>query len=187
MATGDKIYLPDKRTLDLVKNKVDNIFAIVPTTVVIPEPSPLDKNYVADKGTLDIVKSEIDTLPIFTPDGTSIESDVLSGKTFLNNSISKKTGTMPNRGAISATLTTQGANCQIPNGYHNGSGAITTNIANLVPENVKGGVNVGGVVGTLPELIYFYKLLYSTSISHFLNFNFFICSFWFFCVPNLPI
>lgn len=152
MAIGDKIVLPDKRTLDLAKNKVDNIYAVVPISVAVPEPSPLDKNYIADKSTLDSMKAKLDNLPIFTPDGTASSSEVLSGKTFLSNSISKQTGTMPNRGAISGTLTTQGANCQIPNGYHNGSGKVTASFANLIASNIKQGVNIGGVVGTAPTV-----------------------------------
>jgi len=148
MSIGDKIYLPDKRTLDLVKNKVENIFAVVPTTVVVPEPSPLNKNYIADKGTLDDVKSELDALPIFTPDGTAIETDVLVGKTFLNNSITKKTGTMVNRGTISTSLTTQNGQYTIPSGYHSGTGKVVASFANLTASNIKQGVNIGGIVGT---------------------------------------
>jgi hypothetical protein len=83
--------------------------------------------------------------------GTAQASDVLTGKTIgTENGI--VTGTMPNRGAINQTLTTQGGSYTIPSGYHNGSGKVTASFANLVAGNIKSGVNIGGVVGTLNAL-----------------------------------
>jgi len=80
--------------------------------------------------------------------GTAQASDVLSGKTIgTENGI--VTGTMPNRGAVTHTITTQGGSYTIPAGYHNGSGKVTASFANLVAGNVKSGVNIGGVAGTL--------------------------------------
>lgn len=148
MAVNDKLFLADKRTLDLAKNKVDNIYAIVPTTPIVPSPSPLDKNYVADKSTLDSMKNRLDTLPVFTPDGTAVHSDVLAGKTFLSNGIEKRNGTMPNRGTITTSLTTQNGQYVIPSGYHDGFGKVTATFPNLTSSNIKKGVNIGGVVGT---------------------------------------
>ena len=74
------------------------------------------------------------------------------GKTFYGSSYSKQTGTMPNRGAVTNTITTQGGSYTIPAGYHNGSGKVTANFANLIPSNIKKGVNIGGVVGTLKDI-----------------------------------
>ena len=62
---------------------------------------------------------------------------------------------IPIIGAANSTLTTQGGNYTIPRGYHNGSGRVMTDIANLRPENIKSGANVGGVVGTLSPKINF--------------------------------
>lgn len=62
-------------------------------------------------------------------------------------------GTMPDRGTISDTITTQSGQITISQGYHNGNGKINANITNLVAENVKHGTNVGGVVGTLPYVV----------------------------------
>ena len=81
--------------------------------------------------------------------GTAGVGDVLSGKTFASASGVGITGTMTNRGAVASTITVQGGQYTVPVGYHNGSGAITANFANLVAGNIKNGVNVGGVVGTL--------------------------------------
>lgn len=81
--------------------------------------------------------------------GDAMASDVLSGKTFYsNNPVNKITGSMPNRGAVTQTLSANGASYTIPQGYHNGSGVINASISNLLAPNVKSGVNIGGVVGT---------------------------------------
>ena len=83
--------------------------------------------------------------------GTAVVGDVLSGKTFNSASGVGITGTMTNRGAVTSTITTQGGQYTVPVGYHSGSGKITASFANLVAGNVKSGVNVGGVVGNLPD------------------------------------
>ncbi|WP_127575246.1 tail fiber protein [Paenibacillus barengoltzii] len=81
--------------------------------------------------------------------GNATAADVLAGKTFSNASGNNIAGSMPNRGAVNQTITTQGGQYTIPAGCHNGSGKVTANFANLVPENVKKNVNIGGVVGAL--------------------------------------
>jgi hypothetical protein len=60
--------------------------------------------------------------------GNAVEADVLSGKTFSNDSGTGKIGTMPNRGAVSQSLAVNGS-YTIPQGYHNGAGQITQSIA----------------------------------------------------------
>lgn len=58
-------------------------------------------------------------------DGTATASNVLNGKTFYNtDSKTKLTGTMTNRGAVSASIA-PGGKYTIPAGYHNGSGTVT--------------------------------------------------------------
>ncbi len=61
-------------------------------------------------------------------EATATSSDILEGKTAYNKS-SKITGTMPNRGAASSTITAQGGSYTIPAGYHNGSGKVTASIS----------------------------------------------------------
>ena len=80
--------------------------------------------------------------------GTALPEHVLEGYT-IGTEEGIKSGTMPNRGAVTHTITTQGGSYTIPSGYHNGSGKVTASFANLVAENIKKGINVGGVVGTL--------------------------------------
>ena len=79
--------------------------------------------------------------------GTAQPEHVLEGYT-IGTEEGIKSGTMPNRGAVTHTITTQGGSYTIPAGYHNGSGKVTANFANLVASNIKKGVNIGGVVGT---------------------------------------
>lgn len=77
--------------------------------------------------------------------GNAQPSDVLSGKTFTNDS-GEQTGTMPNRGAYNITPGT--SNVTIPAGYHNGSGVVYGD-SDLISANIKQGVNIFGVSGTL--------------------------------------
>ncbi|SCY92864.1 hypothetical protein [Alkaliphilus peptidifermentans] len=74
--------------------------------------------------------------------------EILTGKSAFANGGGKIAGTMPNRGTVNNTITTQNGQYTIPAGYHSGSGKITASFANLVPENIKRGVNIGGVVGS---------------------------------------
>lgn len=80
--------------------------------------------------------------------GTAQPEHVLEGYT-IGTEEGLKTGTMPNRGAVTNTITTQGGSYTIPAGYHNGSGKVIANFANLVSENIREGVNIGGVVGNV--------------------------------------
>lgn len=79
--------------------------------------------------------------------GNAQPSDVLSGKTFMND-IGEQVGTMPNRGAYNITPGT--SNITIPAGYHNGSGVVYGD-PDLISSNIRQGVDIFGVVGTLVE------------------------------------
>lgn len=79
--------------------------------------------------------------------GNAQPGDVLSGKTFTND-YGEQVGTMPNRGAMIITPGT--SNITIPAGYHNGSGYVKGD-PNLVPENIKQGVSIFGVSGTVVQ------------------------------------
>ena len=84
-----------------------------------------------------------------TRDGTSVASEILSGKTAYVNG-AKITGTMPNRGAVSGMITYASESYEVPNGYHNGSGMVRispTEAAKLIPANIKAGVEILGVTG----------------------------------------
>lgn len=78
-------------------------------------------------------------------DANAAVGDVLTGKTFYQGG-AKRTGTMPNRGAVIITPGT--ANQAIAAGYHNGSGYVKGD-ANLVAGNIKKGVSIFGVSGSV--------------------------------------
>ena len=58
---------------------------------------------------------------------TATAGDVLSGKVIVDSSGQEVTGTMPDNGAVSQTVTANG-DVSIAEGYHNGSGKITVNV-----------------------------------------------------------
>lgn len=64
--------------------------------------------------------------PFRNPTGDAEASDVLSGKIFSNADEEDVTGTMTNRGNVTATLNC-GSSYTIPNGYHAGGGKVTAN------------------------------------------------------------
>ena len=78
--------------------------------------------------------------------GTAQPNHVLEGITF-GTEDGLKVGTMPNRGGVNRTLTTQGGTYVIPEGYHDGTGTVKAQFANLIASNIRKGVNIGGIVG----------------------------------------
>lgn len=86
-----------------------------------------------------------------TTDATALDSEILTGKTAYINK-SKVTGTMPNRGGVTGTISTVSGTYTIPNGYHDGSGVVSINAteqAKLIAANIKEGITILGVEGTM--------------------------------------
>lgn len=84
-------------------------------------------------------------------DATVAEAEILVGKTAYARG-AKLTGTMPNRGAISEAIAQKAQEITIPQGYHDGSGKVSINVTEqgkLVGNNIRQGVTVLGVLGTL--------------------------------------
>ena len=84
-----------------------------------------------------------------TTDANAQAAEILSGKTAYVNK-NKITGSMPNRGAVSGTISTKAGSYTIQNGYHDGSGSVTidsTEQAKIIEGNIKTGVTILGVEG----------------------------------------
>lgn len=84
-------------------------------------------------------------------DATVAVAEILSGKTAYARG-SKLTGTMPNNGSVTSTISTKDQEITIAQGYHDGSGKVSissTEKAKLIPTNIRDGVTVLGVTGTM--------------------------------------
>lgn len=87
-----------------------------------------------------------------TTDSTVDVSEVLEGEVFHTANGDSAVGTMPNRGADGGTISSKDEEFTIKNGYHDGSGKVsinTTEKAKLIPENIRQGVTVLGVEGSM--------------------------------------
>lgn len=77
---------------------------------------------------------------------------VLSGTTFHNAAGVAQTGTMPNIGSQTSTLVSRDSAVAINAGYHDGSGSIglgTTDKAALIADNIREGITILGILGTM--------------------------------------
>jgi len=85
-----------------------------------------------------------------TQDATAVAGEILATKTAYARG-SKITGTMPNRGGVTGTISTKAGTYSIQAGYHDGSGTVSidsTEQAKIIEGNIKSGVEILGVTGT---------------------------------------
>lgn len=85
-----------------------------------------------------------------TSGGDALAGEILSGKIayVAGNEV---TGTMPNRGSVSGTISNKNTPYTIPQGYHDGTGTVdisSTEKAKIIAGNIKSGVSILGVTGT---------------------------------------
>ena len=86
-----------------------------------------------------------------TGDATAAAAEILASKIAYVKG-KKVSGTMPNRGAVAGKIGTKSGAYTVPQGYHDGSGKVTidsTEQAKLIPTNIRNGVTVLGVEGTM--------------------------------------
>lgn len=86
-----------------------------------------------------------------TQDATASAAEILKDKTAYARG-AKMTGTMPNNGAVSGTISEKTAEYTVPRGYHDGSGKVkiaSAEQAKIVPGNIREGVSILGVTGTM--------------------------------------
>ena len=84
-------------------------------------------------------------------DCTATVAEVLATKTFAKGG-AVLTGTMPNRGAVTGTISTKAQQYTIQQGYHDGSGKVgisSTEQAKIIATNIRSGVEILGVTGTM--------------------------------------
>ena len=87
-------------------------------------------------------------------DATVAVAEMLVGKTAYARGI-KLTGTMKNNGKASGTISTVAGKYTIPQGYHDGSGSVSidaTEQAKLIPQNIREGIEILGVTGSMDDL-----------------------------------
>lgn len=85
-----------------------------------------------------------------TSDADAVAAEILLNKTAYVNG-NKLTGTMPNNGAVTGTISTKAGEYTVPQGYHDGSGKVSidsTEQTKIIAENIKSGIVILGVTGT---------------------------------------
>lgn len=84
-------------------------------------------------------------------DCTAAVAEVLATKTFAKGG-AVLTGTMPNRGGVTGTISTKAQEYTIAQGYHDGSGKVSiasAEQAKIVAANIRQGVTILGVEGSM--------------------------------------
>lgn len=84
-----------------------------------------------------------------TSEDTAAVAEILYGKTAHARG-ALLTGSMPNRGAVTGTISTKAGAYTIPQGYHDGSGTVSissTEQAKIIASNIKSGITILGVEG----------------------------------------
>ena len=86
-----------------------------------------------------------------TSGDTAVASEILATKTAHARGTAL-VGTMPNRGAVTGTISTKAGTYSVPQGYHDGSGSVSidaTEQAKIIATNIREGITILGVEGTM--------------------------------------
>lgn len=86
-----------------------------------------------------------------TTDATAAVGEILATKTAYARG-AKLTGTMPNNGAVTGTISTKAQEYTVPQGYHDGSGKVSiaaAEQAKIIATNIRQGITILGVEGSM--------------------------------------
>lgn len=86
-----------------------------------------------------------------TSEDTVAASEILASKTAHARGV-KLTGSMPNNGAQTGSITAKAQQVTIAQGYHDGSGKVgiaPAEQAKLIPQNIREGIDILGVEGSM--------------------------------------
>jgi hypothetical protein len=110
----------------------------------------INGNIYPDAPYVDIPKSDSSGDARFydTTDATATAAHTLAGDTFYNDGL--KTGSMPNNGDTSGTISTKNGTVSIPSGFTSGGtvGISTTEKNKIIAGNIKAGVTILGQQGS---------------------------------------
>lgn len=113
-------------------------------------PDKLLKGYTAHGADGEMLNGSC-TFDADTQDATATDAEILAGKTAYVRGV-KRTGTMPNNGAVAIKITTKDDALQVAQGYHDGAGTAAiddTEKAKLIADNIRAGVTILGVTGAM--------------------------------------
>lgn len=122
---------------------------IIDLTADTVEPSKLAKGATAHDKSGEIITGT-NTYDADTSDATASASEILEGQIAYVTG-NKIEGTMPNRGAVTASISIKDEEIAIQSGYHDGSGKVSISSieqGKIISSNIKDGVEILGVVGT---------------------------------------
>lgn len=91
------------------------------------------------------------TFDVDSTDATAVAAEILAGKTAYVSG-NKLTGAMKNNGAVTKKINTKDEEITIPQGFHDGSGKVgidETEKSKLIPNNIRTGITILGVEGTM--------------------------------------
>lgn len=107
-------------------------------------------SYTAHDATGNVITGTCD-FDVNSQDATVKVAEILDTKTAYARG-TKLVGTMPNNGGVALTISKLTDEISIAQGYHDGSGKVTildTEKAKLIAANIKQGITILGVTGTL--------------------------------------
>ena len=132
----NKVIFGGNTLIDLTADTVDAAHLLSPYTAHDKSGAPITGSCTYDAD---------------TSDANATAAEILLNKTAYVNGV-KRTGTMPNNGAVTGTISTVSGEYTVPLGYHDGSGKVSivsTEARKLIPENIRQGVTILGVEGTM--------------------------------------